>query len=96
MDSILNDSKHLIRTKTSQKSFLKIFCFNNKVTMKVKDFQNSLRNKFTSPFILSNSANYNKAFKFISWPNFLEVNHILSPDIQGKNFTHWFKKCSDG
>ena len=44
----------------------------------------------------SNGTKYNKPFKFISWSNFLEEHHILSPDIWGKTFTDWFKKCSDG
>ena len=49
MDLIPNDWKHLLRTKTSQKSLLNIFCYNNKVTTKVKDFK-KLSNKdiFTS------------------------------------------------
>ena len=25
-----------------------------------------------------------------------EGHHILSPEIWGKTFTDWFKKCSDG
>ena len=52
LGSIPNDWKHLLRTETSQKSFLKTFCYNHKVTNKVKDFQNSLIKKFTSPFYL--------------------------------------------
>ena len=39
MGSIPNDWKHLLKTETSQKSLLKIFCYNNKVTKKIKDFQ---------------------------------------------------------
>ena len=39
MGSIPNGWKHLLRTETSQKSLLKIFCYNNKVTWKVKDSQ---------------------------------------------------------
>ena len=41
-------NQFFIRTETSQKSFLKIFYYNNKVTRKIKDFQNSLIKKFTS------------------------------------------------
>ena len=54
LGSIPNDWKYLLRTETSQKSFLKIFCYNinNKVARKVKDFQDSLIEKFTSPFNL--------------------------------------------
>ena len=39
MDSIPNDWKHLLRPENSQKSLLNIFCYNNKVTRSVKDFQ---------------------------------------------------------
>ena len=39
MDFIPNGWKHLLRAEASQKSFLKIFCCNNKCTKKVKDFQ---------------------------------------------------------
>ena len=54
LGSIPSDWKHLLRTETSQKSFLKIFCYNinKKVARKVKDFQDSLIEKFTSPFNL--------------------------------------------
>ena len=44
MDLISNDWKHLRRTETSQKSFLKTFYYNNKSSKKVKDFQ-KLSNK---------------------------------------------------
>ena len=47
-----NDWLERLGTEPSQKSFLKIFCYNNKVTRKVKDFQNSLIKKFASPFTL--------------------------------------------
>ena len=59
MGSIPNDWKHLLRTEISQKFFLRIFCYNNKVTRKVKDSQNSLIKKFTSPFnlIVLNTTN---------------------------------------
>ena len=47
LGSIPNDWKYLLRTETSQKSFLKIFCYNinNKVARKVKDFQENSLNK---------------------------------------------------
>ena len=94
MGVILNDWKHLLRTETSQKSLSKIFCYNNKVTRKAKDFQKLYNEEIYLRF-QSNSAKYNKPFKFISWPNFLEGHHVLSPDIWSKSFT-WFKKCFDG
>ena len=47
-----NDWLERLGTEPSQKSFLKVFYYNNKVTRKVKDFQNSLIKKFTSPFNL--------------------------------------------
>ena len=74
----------------------KNFCYNNKVTSrKVKDFE-KLSNKEIYSTLQFNSTKYNKPFKSISWSNFLEEHHILSPDIRGKTFTDWFKKCSDG
>ena len=80
MGSIPNDWKHLLRTETSQKSLLKNFCYNNKVTRKVKDFQ-KLSKKEISFTLQSNCIKYNKTFKFVLWPIFLEEHHILSPDI---------------
>ena len=51
-----------------------------KGTRKVKDFQN-LSNKEIYFTLQSNSTKkYNKPFKFILWPIFLEVNHILSQE----------------
>ena len=58
------DWKQLLRTETSQKSLLKIFCYNNKVTKKVKVLQ-KLSNKEIYLSFESNSAKYNKLFKFI-------------------------------
>ena len=87
MGLIPNDWEHLLSTGASQKSLLKIFCYNNKVSRKVKDFQ-ELSNKEMYLSLQSNSAKYNKLFKFISWPNFLEGHHILSSDIEGKTFSH--------
>ena len=84
-----------IRTKISRKSLLKIFCSNNEVSRKVKEFQ-KLSNKEIYLSLQSNSAKYNKPFKFISWPNFLEEHHILSPDVWGKTFCGWLEKCSAG
>ena len=80
-----------------------VFCYNNKVAWKVKDFQKLSKRNFLHPSIKIvlivlnlNSTKYNKPFKFSSWPNFLEELHILSPHIWGKTFIDWFKKCSDG
>ena len=36
-----------------------------------------------------------QTFQFISWPNFLEGYQIFSPEIWGKTFNDWFKKCSN-
>ena len=98
MGSIPNDCKHLLRTETSQKSLLKIFCYNNEITWKVKDSQKLSKRNSLHPSIkiVLNSAKYNKPFKFISWPNFLEEHHILSPHVWGKTFIDWFKKYFDG
>ena len=89
------DWKHLLWTETSEKSLVEIFCYYNKVTRKVKDFQ-KLSYKEIYFIIQSNITKYNKPFKFILQSNFLEEHQILSPDIWGKTFTDWFKKCSDG
>ena len=90
MGLIPNDWKHLLRTEISQKSLLKIFYYNNKVTRKVKNFQ-KLSNTEIYLSLQSNSAKYNKPFKFISWPNFLEGHHILSPNIRSKTFSGWLE-----
>ena len=68
MSLIPNDWKNLLRTETSQKSLFKIFCCNNNVTRKVKDFHKEIKkfNKEIYPSIQSNSAKYNKYFKFFS------------------------------
>ena len=48
---------YILRVETSQKSFIKTFCYSNKVTKplikSLKDFQSSLIKKLTSPFHLS-------------------------------------------
>ena len=80
MGLIPDDWKHLLRTGTSQKSLLKFFCYNTQVTRKIKDFQ-KLSNKEIYLSLRSNSAKYNKPFKFISRPNFLVGYRLLSPDI---------------
>ena len=94
MGLIPNDWKHLLRTETSQIYLLKIFCYNNKVTRKVKNFQ-ILSNKEIYLSLQFNSAKDKKTFKFISWPNFLEGHHIFSPDIWVKTISDCLKKCSD-
>ena len=78
-----------LRAETSEKSLLKIFCYNNKVTRKVKDFQKP-SNKEIYFTLQSNSAKYNKAFKFIWWSNFLEGHHILCPYIWVTIFSDCF------
>ena len=65
MGSIPNDWKHLLITKISQKSLLKILCYkNNIVTRKVKTSKNYLIKKFTSPFnlIVLNTTNLSDSF----------------------------------
>ena len=64
MVSSPNDWKHLLKTEISQKSFSKIFCYVNKATRKVKDFQNSPIKKFTSLFnlIVLITTNLSNAF----------------------------------
>ena len=70
MGSILNDWKHLLRTETSQKSLLKIFCYNNKVTWNVKVSQKFSKRNFLHPSIKivlnSTKSKWYKYNKFIS------------------------------
>ena len=56
---IPNDWKDLLRNGTSQKSLLEFFCYSNKVTRKVKDFQNLCDIEIYLS-LQSNSAKYNK------------------------------------
>ena len=65
MDLIPNDWKHLLRTETSQKFFLKTFYYNNEGTRDVKNFQ-KLCNKKNYFTLQSNSTNCDKPFKFFS------------------------------
>ena len=60
-----------------------IHYYNNKGTKKFRGFQ-KLSNKEICFIIQSNSSKYNKTFKFISWPDFLQGQFILSPEILGK------------
>ena len=80
MGLIPSDWKHLLRTETSQK-YYKIFCYNNKVTRKIKDFQNLSNNVIHFTFQSNSTTKYDKPFKFPSWPNFFEGHYIISPDI---------------
>ena len=86
MDLICNDSEHIFRDKTSQKCLFKTFCYNNQGTRKIKDF---LKLSYEEIYftLQSNSTKYIKYFKFISWPNFMERYHNLSPHIWGNIFT---------
>ena len=72
MDLILNDWKHLIRIETTPKSTLRTFYYNNKYIYSI--LQSIARNT---------TNQYNKAFKFISWPNFLEGHHITCQWVPG-------------
>ena len=64
MGLILSDWKHLLRSEISQKSLSEFFCYNNKVTREVKDYQNSLIKKFTWFFnlIVLNTTNFSNSF----------------------------------
>ena len=75
MDLILNDWKHLIRIETTPKSFLKTFYYNNKYIYSI-----------LQSIVLNTTNQYNKAFKFISWPNFLEGHHITCQWVPGDFF----------
>ena len=95
MNLISSDCEHLLRTETSQNFLLKAFYYNNKDTRKDKYFQ-KLSNKEIYFPIPSNSTKYSKTFILIPLPNILEGHHILGPEIWGKTFIYWFKKCSHG
>ena len=84
LGSIPNNWKHLRRTETSQKSFIKTFCYNNKAT---KSLIKSLNSKRLPK--LSNKEIY---LTVLYIP---EEHHILSPDIWGKNLLihNWFEEC---
>ena len=86
-----------LKLKLLKNLFEKFFIryYNSKGTRKVKDFQKP-SNKEIYFTLQSNSTKYNKTFRLISCSNFLEGHHILSPEILGKTFTDWFKRCSDG
>ena len=84
--------KLLLRTETSHKSFIKTFCYNNKVT---KSLIKSLRlpklsNKeiyFTLlSNIISNSTKYNLSNSFHGQTS--QKHYIRNPDIWGKTFTN--------
>ena len=62
MGLILNDSK--LRTETYQKSLLKVLCYNNKGTRKVKDFQKvSNKEIYLSLYlIVLNTTNLSNSF----------------------------------
>ena len=64
MDLISNDWKHLLRTKYSQKSLLKTFCYNNRDTRQ-KYLQKTLIKKITSSFnlIILNTTNLSNSFQ---------------------------------
>ena len=63
MGSIPHDGKNLLRTAVSQKSLLKVFCYNKKVTRNVIDFK-KVSNKESSPFNLKvlNTINISNSF----------------------------------
>ena len=91
---VSNDWKCKIKTKTSQKPFFKIFCFNNIGTRKIKDLQKHSNKEIDVTLQSDNTTQ--KPFQFISWSNFIEWFQNLSPGIRGKVWTDLFIKCSDG
>ena len=91
---VLNEWKHKIKKETSRKSLLKIFCFSNSVTRKIKDLQN-LSNKEIHIILQSDNTEY-RPFQFVSWSNVMEGFQNLSPGIRGKVLTDYFIRSSDG
>ena len=61
MDLISNDSKHLLRPKTTQKLILRTFYYNNKGTTKVV-----VSNKYNKPFKLTSWPNFYKEHHILS------------------------------
>ena len=61
MGSICKNLKHLLTTETSQKSLLKISCYNSKVVRKVQDSQ-KLPNKQIYFTLQSNTTNLSNSF----------------------------------
>ena len=95
VELIPNNWIQILKNKTSQESFLKVFHFNDRGIRKVKNVQ-KLSNKDIYYTLLNNNDDYNRPFKFISWQNHFQENPVLSPEIWGKTFNDWFKKCSNG
>lgn len=95
MNLIRNHWEHILRNESSQKSFLKTFCYNNQGPRKMTDLQNLFNNQiyFT---VQSNNTKYIKHFNYISWADFKEGYHNLSPDVWGKICTDLLTKCSGG
>ena len=75
----------ILKSKTSQESLLKIFCYNNRGKRKVKNLQ-KLSNKEIYFALQNNNENYNKPFKFITWTNIFNEHSVFTPDTWGKNF----------
>ena len=95
LDLIPRNWLHTLRTKTSQDSLLKLVYYNSKDSRKTKNLQ-KLSNEEIYFTLQHNNEKYNKPFKFISWSNYIEENFLFNPEVWGKVFTNWFKKCFDG
>ena len=88
IELIPNNRIHLLKTKTSQQSLLKVFYFNYRGIKKIKNFQ-KLSNEEIYFTLQNNNENYNRPFKFISWTNHIEGNPVFNPETWGKIFTNW-------
>ena len=62
---ISNNWIHILKSKTSQESLLKAFCYNNRGIKKFKNLQ-KLSKKEIYFTLQNNNKNYNKLFKFIT------------------------------
>ena len=80
---IPDDWMPILKSKTSQESLLKIFCYNNRGKRKVKNLQ-KLSNKEIYFALQNNNENYNKPFKFITWTNIFNEHSVFNPDTWGK------------
>ena len=98
MGSLASDWKHLLSNETSQKSFIKTFCYNCKVTNKVTK---RLPKLFTKEIyftllsnINSNSTKYNLSNSFHGQP-FLRntIFSVLISTVKLLLIHNWLKKC---
>ena len=91
IELIRNDWIHLVKTKTSQQSLLKVFCFNHRSTKKKKINKSKISRNFqTKKFTLLYKI-IMRIIINISWTNHIEGNLVLNPKTLGKIFLSGLK-----